>query len=74
MYKLNIFDKISFILVILGAFNWGLIGLLNINLVTILSFGIPIIQRIIYIIIFLSSLNLLSLLFKCDSNSSKKVN
>ncbi|HBJ1655991.1 TPA: DUF378 domain-containing protein, partial [Clostridium botulinum] len=66
MYKLNIFDKISFILVILGAFNWGLIGLLNINLVTILSFGIPIIQRIIYIIIFLSSLNLLSLLFKCD--------
>ncbi|ACD51832.1 DUF378 domain-containing protein [Clostridium botulinum] len=74
MYKLNIFDKISFILVILGAFNWGLIGLLNINLVTILSFGIPIIQRIIYIIIFLSSLNLLSLLFKCDSNLSKKVN
>ncbi|NFH88876.1 DUF378 domain-containing protein [Clostridium botulinum] len=74
MYKLNIFDKISFILVILGAFNWGLIGLLNINLVTILSFGVPIIQRIIYIIIFLSSLNLLSLLFKCDSNLSKKVN
>ncbi len=58
MYKLNIFDKISFILVILGAFNWGLIGLLNINLVTILSFGIPIIQRIIYIIIFLSSLKI----------------
>ncbi|NFL58790.1 DUF378 domain-containing protein [Clostridium botulinum] len=74
MYKLNIFDKISFILVILGAFNWGLIGLLNINLVTTLSFGIPIIQRIIYIIILLSSLNLLSLLFKCDSNLSKKVN
>ncbi len=36
MYKLNIFDKISFILVILGAFNWGLIGLLNINLVSLL--------------------------------------
>ncbi|MDR5586868.1 MULTISPECIES: DUF378 domain-containing protein [Clostridium] len=74
MYKLNIFDKISFILVILGAFNWGLIGLLNINLVTIFSFGIPIIQRIIYIIIFLSSLNLLSLLFKCNNNLNKKIN
>ncbi|WP_315076871.1 DUF378 domain-containing protein [uncultured Clostridium sp.] len=74
MYKLNIFDKIAFILVILGAFNWGLIGLLNINLVTIFSFGIPIIQRIIYIMIFLSSLNLVSLLFKCDSNLNKKIN
>ncbi len=57
MYKLNIFDKISFILVILGAFNWGLIGLLNINLVTILSFGIPIIQRIMYIITLTKFLN-----------------
>ncbi|AOR23299.1 DUF378 domain-containing protein [Clostridium taeniosporum] len=74
MYKLNIFDKISFVLVILGAFNWGLIGLLNINLVTLLSFKIPLIQRIIYIIIFISALNLISLLFKCDSNFSKKLN
>ncbi|AIY81634.1 DUF378 domain-containing protein [Clostridium botulinum] len=74
MYKLNIFDKISFILVILGALNWGLIGLLNINLVTIFSFGIPIVQRIIYIIIFLSALNLIALLFKCDSNLNKKFN
>ncbi|ACD25142.1 MULTISPECIES: DUF378 domain-containing protein [unclassified Clostridium] len=74
MYKLNIFDKISFILVILGALNWGLIGLLNINLVTIFSFGIPIVQRIIYIIIFLSALNLIALLFKCNNNLNKKFN
>ncbi|MBN1054870.1 DUF378 domain-containing protein [Clostridium botulinum] len=74
MYKLNIFDKISFILVILGALNWGLIGLLNINLVTIFSFGIPIVQRIIYIIIFLSALNLIALLFKCNNDLNKKFN
>lgn len=74
MYKLNIFDKISFILVIIGAINWGIIGLLNINLVTLFSFGIPIIQRIVYIIIFLSALNLISLLFKCDNTFYKKSN
>ncbi|GAA0078078.1 hypothetical protein UT300005_24560 [Clostridium sp. CTA-5] len=66
MCKLNLFDKISFILVIIGAFNWGLIGLLNVNLVNIVSLGSPLIQRIIYVIIFLSSLNLISLIFRCN--------
>ncbi|MBW6409715.1 DUF378 domain-containing protein [Clostridium weizhouense] len=66
MCKLNLFDKISFILVIIGAFNWGLIGLLNVNLVNIVSLGFPLIQRIIYVIIFLSSLNLISLIFRCN--------
>lgn len=74
MYKLNIFDKISFIFVIIGSINWGLIGLLNFNLVTIFSFSIPIIQRIIYILILLSALNLISLIFKCDNTFSKKLN
>ena len=66
MCKLNLFDKISFILVIIGAFNWGLIGLLNVNLVNIVSLGFPLIQRIIYVIIFLSSSNLISLIFRCN--------
>ena len=29
MYKLSLLDKISLILVIIGAINWGLIGLFN---------------------------------------------
>ncbi|WP_423230325.1 DUF378 domain-containing protein [Clostridium uliginosum] len=69
--KLNIFDKTSFILVLIGAFNWGLIGLLNFNLVNIISLGYPLVQRIIYVVIFLASLNLISLMFRCNIVNSK---
>ncbi|SFC74294.1 hypothetical protein SAMN05421842_108128 [Clostridium uliginosum] len=71
MCKLNIFDKTSFILVLIGAFNWGLIGLLNFNLVNIISLGYPLVQRIIYVVIFLASLNLISLMFRCNIVNSK---
>lgn len=66
MFKLNIFDKISFFAVILGAINWGGIGLLNINLLYILTGGISIILRIVYILILISGINLLYLLFKAN--------
>ena len=66
MFKLNIFDKISFFTVILGAINWGFIGLLNINLLYILTGGISIILRVVYILILISAINLLYLLFKAN--------
>ncbi|MGG7175967.1 DUF378 domain-containing protein [Clostridium paraputrificum] len=65
MYKLNIIDKISFILCLIGCINWGLIGLLNLNLITLLTAGSIILQRGIYILVFLSSLNLISLIVRC---------
>ncbi len=71
MCKINILDKLSFLLVIIGALNWGLIGLLNFNLVTLLSFGVPIVSRIIYIIIAISGINLITLLFRCKLISLK---
>ena len=66
MYKLNILDKFSTILVLIGALNWGAIGLLNFNVIKLVSAGIPIFQRIIYILIFISALNLISLIFRCN--------
>ncbi|MEG1002432.1 DUF378 domain-containing protein [Clostridium sp.] len=71
MCKLNIFDKLSFLLVIIGSINWGLIGLLNFNLVTSLSFGFGMISRIVYVLIAISSINLISLLFRCKLISLK---
>jgi uncharacterized protein len=38
-------------LVIVGAINWGLVGLLNINLVTLLLGSLPILVTIVYILI-----------------------
>jgi Uncharacterized conserved protein len=65
MYKLKLIDKISLILVIIGAINWGLIGLFNFNLVDAL-FGQPtnLIGRIVYILIGVGGLDMLMLLFK----------
>lgn len=67
MCKISLLDKISFILVLIGAINWGLIGLLSINIVTLLVGGSVILQRIVYIIIFIAALDIIALVFKCRS-------
>ncbi|GAA0085364.1 DUF378 domain-containing protein [Clostridium sp. CTA-7] len=67
MCKINLMDKISFILVLIGAINWGFIGLLGINLVTLLVGGSVLLQRIIYIAIFAGAIDLVLLMFKCNS-------
>ena len=65
MCKLNIFDKISFLISLLGGLNYGILALININIFYILSFGSALILRIFYFLIFLSSIDLISLVFRC---------
>jgi len=48
----------STILVIIGAINWGLIGLFHFNLVEALFGSIPILVKLIYILVALSGLYL----------------
>lgn len=65
MYKLSLIDKTSLVLVILGAINWGLIGLFNFNIVgVILGQPANILGRIIYIAIGVCGVNLLFLIWK----------
>ena len=64
MYKISILDKVSFILVILGAIDWGVIGLLNFNLFHFLFGILPIIERIIYILVFVAGINLIAIFVK----------
>ena len=47
------------LLVIIGAINWGLVGLFNINIVTMLFGNMQNISRVIYVIIGLSGICLL---------------
>jgi len=65
MYKLSIIDKTSLVLVILGAINWGLIGLFNCNIVGVLL-GQPanLFGRIIYIAIGVAGVNMLFFIWK----------
>ncbi|MDP4087675.1 MAG: DUF378 domain-containing protein [Bacillota bacterium] len=68
MYKLSLLDKISIILVIIGALNWGIIGATNINVVEEIAsiFGSisSIIERIIYILVGVAGLDLIVLIYR----------
>ena len=46
---------ISYIFIIIGALNWGLVGLFNIDLVAILFGEMSLIARIIYITVGVSA-------------------
>lgn len=66
------FDKICLILVIIGALNWGLVGLFSFDLVA-WAFGgsTAIISRIIYTVIALAGVWCISLLFRKDTCCDK---
>ena len=60
---MKIIDKIALALIIIGAINWGLIGLFNFNLVAPIFGDMSIISRIIYGLVGLSGLWGIKLLF-----------
>ena len=60
---MKIIDKIALALVIIGAIDWGLIGIFNFNLVDTIFGVMSIISRIIYILVGLSGLWAIRLLF-----------
>ena len=60
---MNVIDKIALILVIIGAINWGLIGIFNFNLVDTIFGVASVISKIIYILVGISGLWSIKLLF-----------
>ena len=62
-----IVNKIALVLVILGAINWGLVGLFSFDLVAWIAGGpAAILARIIYIVIALAGIWCISMLFMDD--------
>ena len=58
-------DRIALVLVIIGALNWGLIGLFGLDLVAFLCGGqMAVISRVIYAVVGLAGLWCVSLLFR----------
>lgn len=74
MYKLSLFDKISIILVIIGALNWGILGIANLNVVekilSIFGSASTIIETIVYILVGVAGLNLILLIYRSKSKKS----
>ena len=63
---MKIIDNIALALIIIGAINWGLIGLFNFNLVDTL-FGIgSVLSRIVYTLVGISGLWTIKLFFARD--------
>lgn len=42
---------VAHLLVIIGAINWGLIGLLDMNLVNMIFGSLPTLEKIVYILV-----------------------
>lgn len=59
---MNIIQKIALVLTIIGAINWGLIGLFNFNLVESL-FGDSVFTAIIYMLVGIAGIVNIMLLF-----------
>lgn len=49
-------NYLALILVLIGALNWGLMGICGFNLVLWLCFRMSLIARIIYILVFISAI------------------
>lgn len=66
-------NKLSLILIIIGALNWGLVGIFQFDAVAWLFGGsAAIISRIIYTVIALAGVWAISLLFKNDDMSDTR--
>lgn len=61
---MKILQKIALVLTIIGAVNWGLIGLFDFNLVATLFGAESVISRIIYILVGLAGIVNIRLLFE----------
>lgn len=60
----NVLDWIAIVLVIVGAVNWGIVGVLGRDLVQMILGSIPILAKIVYILVGLSGLYLIYFLRK----------
>lgn len=51
--------KAAMVLMWVGALNWGLVGALKVNLVNMLLGGMPVVERIVYVLVGASALMML---------------
>lgn len=63
---MKVIDTIALILIIIGAINWGLIGIFNFNLVDTIFGTMSVISRIIYTLVGISGLWGIKLIFDRD--------
>ena len=61
--NMKVIDIIALVLIIIGAINWGLVGIFNFILVEAIFGGLSVLTRIIYILVGISGLWGIKLIF-----------
>lgn len=56
--KMNALEWLAFILVIIGALNWGLVGVLNVDLVKMVLGDMTMLTRAVYTLVGISGIYL----------------
>ena len=51
MKQMGALDWAVFVLLVVGALNWGLVGLADINIVQLILGSIPMLERLVYILV-----------------------
>jgi uncharacterized membrane protein YuzA (DUF378 family) len=64
MNTMTVWDRIALVLVIIGAINWGLVGLFRFDLVAAILGSDSIPARVVYVLVGIAGLWCLSLLFR----------
>ena len=67
---MHVLKIITYILVLVGALNWGLVGLLNIDLVALIFGDMTLLSRIVYSLVGLSALTYIFLSYLYVVNPS----
>ena len=63
-FVMAVIDKIALALVIIGALNWGLIGVFSFDLVAWLFGAMSVVARVIYTLVALGGIWSISMLFR----------
>ena len=66
---MKIVKYISYILVIVGALNWGLVGILNFNLVSFVLGDMTVLARIVYSLVGISAIITAFSIFNTSNNN-----
>lgn len=51
MSGLSTLEKAALLLVVIGAINWGLVGLFSLDLVALIFGSVPVLARLVYILV-----------------------
>lgn len=61
---MNILRTVAYVIVLIGAINWGLVGLMDIDLVALIFGEMTVLSRIVYSIVGISGIILLITTYK----------